>query len=326
MWLDMAQRPWEVLRERSLALPEASRFLRKARNDLLSSIFIPHRSENVRKTSKAAAAAAKSSRPPCSDLILSTLQNICWKLEDKRLTQTKSSDGDSILSPGVFRKCHIRGLAQLWPMYISYPAYGTMQYLNDNFTLKYVPELNGVVLAFRKISCASDPGIEAFSYESEPSGVVVFNFGIEAMLFSPQAGHVLVGEITEIHEDFIMCSVLGVWRAKIPASRLPEGAKIMASSKVSTDMLDSADPSSNTDGTNVNDQFVVILKEKIISTDVSESPADTPPKSKRIRSSNKSKCIMKRKSAVKFAVVRVSSFGREATHQSAGIIIEGSMR
>eukprot|EP01054_Gregarina_sp_Poly1_P003166 Gregarina_sp_Poly_1__3165@NODE_189_length_11663_cov_119_423594_g168_i0_p5_GENE_NODE_189_length_11663_cov_119_423594_g168_i0NODE_189_length_11663_cov_119_423594_g168_i0_p5_ORF_typecomplete_len282_score47_41RPA43_OB/PF17875_1/0_026_NODE_189_length_11663_cov_119_423594_g168_i028763721 len=224
----MAQRPWEILKQRPVSLDEADVFLTKSIKELRASgpqtgdASSPHKRRRL------------NSAIPCIPHTLDSLQSLQNNLHDcvsnkrKRRVLESSSRSETSSSkdapPRVFKKCILRGLAQLLPLYLNHPEFGTKLFLS-HFIMSFVPELGGVWVSFRKVRSTHDRG---FIYDAEKLGVICFKIDLEVLVFCPSPGSTLLGEVTSIQKDGMQALVFGAWFCQIPASQFTEGSKLLS--------------------------------------------------------------------------------------------------
>lgn len=83
----------------------------------------------------------------------------------------------------IYIKLRIRGVAHLHPAFLGDPHRGIKLYLS-RFLLKYIPELQGFMLAFDKSSLTLTDHI-GFMYEADRFGIITVHLEFDALLFRP---------------------------------------------------------------------------------------------------------------------------------------------
>eukprot|EP01057_Protomagalhaensia_wolfi_P002900 Protomagalhaensia_wolfi_Nauph_80__2899@NODE_298_length_2861_cov_180_339830_g222_i0_p2_GENE_NODE_298_length_2861_cov_180_339830_g222_i0NODE_298_length_2861_cov_180_339830_g222_i0_p2_ORF_typecomplete_len322_score31_91RPA43_OB/PF17875_1/0_041_NODE_298_length_2861_cov_180_339830_g222_i017902755 len=233
----MAQRPWEILKSRYVGLEEATEFVAKSIRDLKASAPTPSTPSNSPKRRR-----VESKALPCSDQALDSLSKLHHELEEcfrnkrkrrvlepdskptdngKRGSASDATSADSHLY--LFKKCVVRGLAQLLPLYLKHPDFGVKLFLS-NFLMSLVPELGGVWIAFRKVRSPNNKGFVA---DAEKLGVICFKIDLEVLVFCPSPGSTLLGTVENIRPNAIQASVFGAWVCQIPSSQFMEGSKLI---------------------------------------------------------------------------------------------------
>jgi len=101
------------------------------------------------------------------------------------------------------------------PIHMNDLKSGAMIYLNK-YLFTYVPELEGVVLAYRRLKSLSSTGR---LLERQPH--IMVSVSVHFLVFAPKVGSTLTGMVTRVGFDHIGLTVHGVFNASIPSDRLP---------------------------------------------------------------------------------------------------------
>eukprot|EP00920_Eleutheroschizon_duboscqi_P003370 GHVT01007874.1.p1 GENE.GHVT01007874.1~~GHVT01007874.1.p1 ORF type:complete len:189 (+),score=47.47 GHVT01007874.1:457-1023(+) len=149
----MAQVPWEILKERQLEGGEVTRRLASL----------------VKASTKALRGA--------SSAVLHSLQQL----------QALVAGLDGRPDTAQIWEANVMGTVQLLPCQLGIQECGARLFLM-HFTLRYVPELCGIWLGYRRLRLADGA---AFIPEAEPRGVLVFQVMLDVLLFKPAKGALL---------------------------------------------------------------------------------------------------------------------------------------
>ncbi|ORE05568.1 hypothetical protein BCV72DRAFT_276113 [Rhizopus microsporus var. microsporus] len=114
-----------------------------------------------------------------------------------------------------FSEVHARLYIHLAPMWAGKTMEGVNEQLNA-FLMKYVPEVDGIVLAHSDVKFVSDKG--KIMYDSPFSH---FFISVKFLIWKPKKGSKLVGRINLQSEDHIGLLIYGTFNASIPKSRIP---------------------------------------------------------------------------------------------------------
>ncbi|KAI7904285.1 uncharacterized protein BX663DRAFT_432106 [Cokeromyces recurvatus] len=114
-----------------------------------------------------------------------------------------------------FSEIVVKLYLHLAPMWAGKTMEGVIEQLNA-FLMKYVPEVDGIVLAHSDIKFVTDKG--KIMYESPFSH---FFITAKFLIWKPKRGSKLVGRINLQSEDHIGLLIYGTFNASIPKSRIP---------------------------------------------------------------------------------------------------------
>ncbi|EIE80347.1 hypothetical protein G6F55_011936 [Rhizopus delemar] len=128
------------------------------------------------------------------------------------LTTVISSESSSSSS---FSEVIARLYIHLAPMWAGKVMEGVNEQLNA-FLMKYVPEVDGIVLAHSDVKFVTDKGKVMYD-----SPFCHFFISVKFLVWKPKKGTKLVGRINLQSEDHIGLLIYGTFNASIPKSRIP---------------------------------------------------------------------------------------------------------
>ncbi|KAF7723751.1 hypothetical protein EC973_001727 [Apophysomyces ossiformis] len=119
------------------------------------------------------------------------------------------------LPTSSFSEIVARLYIHLAPMWSGKVMDGVIEQLNA-FLMKYVPELDGIVIAHSDIELLSDKGTVLYD-----SPFCHFFIRVKFLVWKPKKGSRLVGRINLQSQDHIGLLIYGTFNASIPRSRIP---------------------------------------------------------------------------------------------------------
>eukprot|EP01071_Lankesteria_metandrocarpae_P004002 Lankesteria_metandrocarpae@DN3317_c0_g1_i1.p2 len=173
----MAQIPWEVVNSVQVSAAEAARFTAKCCREL-------HRKPR-------GLPVAQNTVPSC----LSALQHVTSEF--------------SVIDTGCYYRVTARGTVLLHPCWLNAADYGARMYIS-NFLLKYLPEFNGIWIAFQKIEPLDEAGHIA---DSEMWVIASFAVEVECLVFKPEKDSCIIGRVTQVRQNHIGLLTCGVFNA-----------------------------------------------------------------------------------------------------------------
>lgn len=111
-----------------------------------------------------------------------------------------------------FSRVVARGAIQLHPCYMQSVRMGVRAYLS-NFLLKYLPEFNGVWVAYHPKILRHDS--IGFLSDAEKMAIITFEVQIQCLVFRPSPSALLVGTVNQIRDTHITLLVDGIFSACI---------------------------------------------------------------------------------------------------------------
>ncbi|KAI9272475.1 hypothetical protein BY458DRAFT_474302 [Sporodiniella umbellata] len=131
------------------------------------------------------------------------------------LTSVTSTNTIDLSTASSFSEVVAKLYIHLAPMWAGKTMEGVNEQLNA-FLMKYVPEVDGIVLAHSDVKFVSDKG--KIMYDSP---YCHFFISVKFLVWKPKKGSKLVGRINLQSEDHIGLLIYGTFNASIPKSRIP---------------------------------------------------------------------------------------------------------
>ncbi|KAG0170938.1 hypothetical protein DFQ28_009784 [Apophysomyces sp. BC1034] len=137
------------------------------------------------------------------------------KSQKKQKTKVVEVQPAPSLPTSSFSEIVAKLYIHLAPMWSGKVMDGVIEQLNA-FLMKYVPELDGIVLAHSDIQLLADKG--SILYDSP---FCHFFIRVKFLVWKPKKGSRLVGRINLQSQDHIGLLIYGTFNASIPSSRIP---------------------------------------------------------------------------------------------------------